>query len=309
MILNILFLFSIAFAQPNPGLINLANQGAIEINRPEIYSRVIAVGDIAGQYTRFFNLLVSTKLMSPDGVWMGEKSLMIITGNIIGSGPMNITVIDLLMNLTRQAELAGGKIIVLLGTEELKLLSKPYDYKNPSLERELNLRRMNLQQLTSPLQPRGIFLRSLPLAAKVGLWVFMNTGYFPSVLWPQFKSTAVSLMQRSLYNHDLLVGPTSIFSLGDWWKDLERRSIIKQRLALNELYGVVFGGADVTFNSPGEIAVSDEQRFIKVNTGIPLECGSKLGKILVFMSPQQMSVMGPAKVVSIAPGFIIKPLN
>ncbi|MBK9293517.1 MAG: hypothetical protein IPM57_03595 [Oligoflexia bacterium] len=302
MILALLFSLSLT-AQSQPRFVNPVNPGIIEITKPELYSRVLSIGDVNGNYAQLYNLLVSTQIISPEGKWLGAKSLLIFTGNLIGSGPQNIAVIDLMLTLMLQAETAGGRIIVLLGSEELSLLAKPGKYKNPALERELAERKLRLEHLISPYYPRGAFLRSLPIALKVGTWLFTHTGNYPPVLWDQFKVTAAQLLYRGYYDHELLIGPDSIFSNKFWWKNTEDKNAILQRLNANGFFGMVFGGQNETFNSPGEIGTSDAYRLIKVTVGtVPW-------KILAFLTPAQMKELVPPKIISISTGFIIKPLN
>ena len=80
--------------------------------------RVITVGDVHGDYEQFFEALRSSGLIDSQGNWVGGRTHVVQTGDILDRGPDSRKVMDLLMHLEPQASRAGGHVHVLLGNHE-----------------------------------------------------------------------------------------------------------------------------------------------------------------------------------------------
>jgi TPR repeat protein len=93
--------------------------------------RVIAVGDVHGDYEQFFEALRSSGLIDGNGSWIGGRTHLVQTGDILDRGPDSRKVMDLLMHLEPQAEQAGGKVHVLLGNHESMNLYGDLRYVSP----------------------------------------------------------------------------------------------------------------------------------------------------------------------------------
>lgn len=81
-------------------------------------ARVIAIGDVHGDYESFAAVLRSAGLIDKDGNWNGGKTQLVQTGDIVDRGPDSRAVMDLLIRLQRQAAAAGGAVHCLLGNHE-----------------------------------------------------------------------------------------------------------------------------------------------------------------------------------------------
>jgi hypothetical protein len=93
--------------------------------------RVIAVGDVHGDYEQFFEALRSSGLIDGHGNWIGGRTHLVQTGDILDRGPDSRKVMDLLMHLEPQADRAGGKVHVLLGNHEAMNLYGDLRYVSP----------------------------------------------------------------------------------------------------------------------------------------------------------------------------------
>ncbi len=80
--------------------------------------RVIAVGDVHGDYEQFLDVLLSAAVIDKDGNWTGGKTHLVQTGDFLDRGPDSRKVMDLLMKLEKEAKAAGGMVHVLLGNHE-----------------------------------------------------------------------------------------------------------------------------------------------------------------------------------------------
>ena len=80
--------------------------------------RVVAVGDVHGDYEQFTAVLASAGLIDGNGDWVGGRTRLVQTGDVVDRGPDSKAVMDLLMKLEKQAAAAGGGVHCLIGNHE-----------------------------------------------------------------------------------------------------------------------------------------------------------------------------------------------
>jgi hypothetical protein len=118
---------------------------------------VYVVGDLHGCYVQAVDLLQKSQLIDADLTWSARDATVCFVGDYVDHGPDGIGCIDLVMRLQREAALAGGQVIALLGNHEPMLLAAHRfgDQLNPLLGqtfadqwREKNGMPRDLAQLT-----------------------------------------------------------------------------------------------------------------------------------------------------------------
>ncbi|MFB0565363.1 MAG: metallophosphoesterase [Candidatus Aminicenantaceae bacterium] len=91
--------------------------------------KIVAVGDIHGDYENFVTILKSTGLIDEKLHWTGGKTHLVQTGDIMDRGPDAKKVYDLIRKLEKEAAAAGGKVHMLIGNhEELNITGIAFDY-------------------------------------------------------------------------------------------------------------------------------------------------------------------------------------
>ncbi|MGE0554836.1 MAG: metallophosphoesterase [Gemmatimonadales bacterium] len=80
--------------------------------------RIVAVGDVHGDFERFVGLLRQAGVIDGKNRWAGGKTHLVQTGDVLDRGPESRRVMDLLMALEEQARKAGGKVHALIGNHE-----------------------------------------------------------------------------------------------------------------------------------------------------------------------------------------------
>jgi len=82
--------------------------------------KIIAIGDLHGDYDHFILILKNPKvgLVDENLHWSGGKAHLVQTGDIMDRGDRAKEILDLLIRLEKEAEAAGGKVHVLLGNHE-----------------------------------------------------------------------------------------------------------------------------------------------------------------------------------------------
>ncbi len=80
--------------------------------------KIVAVGDIHGDYKAFIKILKGTELIDCKLHWTGGKTHLVQIGDVLDRGDYAKEILDLLMKLEKEAEEAGGKVHMLLGNHE-----------------------------------------------------------------------------------------------------------------------------------------------------------------------------------------------
>ena len=80
--------------------------------------RIVAVGDVHGDYEQFVKLLRGAGLLDKESKWAGGKAHLVQTGDVPDRGARSRDVMDLLMKLEKQAKKAGGYVHALIGNHE-----------------------------------------------------------------------------------------------------------------------------------------------------------------------------------------------
>lgn len=88
--------------------------------------KLIAIGDVHGQYDSFVRILRHAGLVDEQLNWAGGANYMLQIGDIFDRGPQPRMVDDLLDKLQRQAGDTEGEVIRLIGNHELELLLSNY---------------------------------------------------------------------------------------------------------------------------------------------------------------------------------------
>jgi TPR repeat protein len=94
-------------------------------------ARVVGVGDVHGDYEQLVAVLKSAGLIDDSANWIGGKTHLVQTGDILDRGGRSRDVMDLLMKLQKQAEAAGGYVHCLLGNHEAMNLYGDLRYVSP----------------------------------------------------------------------------------------------------------------------------------------------------------------------------------
>ncbi len=95
--------------------------------------RVVAIGDIHGDFEAFVSILQTAGLVNDRNRWIGGAATLVQTGDFTDRGSEVRAVMDLLMSLEAQAESAGGRVEVLLGNHEVMNLMRDVRDVNPQV--------------------------------------------------------------------------------------------------------------------------------------------------------------------------------
>ncbi|MEO7109858.1 MAG: metallophosphoesterase [Polyangiaceae bacterium] len=148
-------------------------------------SEIWALSDIHGDYAALTKLLAGANVITkvPDGpstvIWSQGAAVLVIVGDLIDKGPDAPDVVRLMMALQISAAAAGGKVIVTMGNHEAEFFANPYNDKasgEAGVDPELGAIGLTPDATAAGVDDIGLFLRDLPIAARVDDWFFVHAG-------------------------------------------------------------------------------------------------------------------------------------
>jgi hypothetical protein len=96
----------------------LADARQIDEFQWEGVERIVAVGDIHGDYDNYLATLRASGLVDKKGKWSGGKTHLVQTGDIPDRGPDTLRIIEHIEKLAKQAKRKGGRVHSLIGNHE-----------------------------------------------------------------------------------------------------------------------------------------------------------------------------------------------
>ena len=89
---------------------------------------VVAVADVHGDYDALVTMLRKAGVVDEVLGWAGERTHLVVVGDVLDRGPDSRRALDLLMRLEPLAEAAGGKVHMTLGNHEVMNLTGDLRY-------------------------------------------------------------------------------------------------------------------------------------------------------------------------------------
>ena len=93
--------------------------------------RIVAVGDLHGDYQAWLEIAQRARLIDRRSRWAGGSTVLVQTGDITDRGPDSLKIIRHLMRLQGQARRTGGRVIVVLGNHEAMNMTDDLRYVHP----------------------------------------------------------------------------------------------------------------------------------------------------------------------------------
>jgi len=93
--------------------------------------RVVAIGDLHGDYGQYIEVMKSAGLINNSGKWIGGETHLVQTGDITDRGADSRKIIDHLVKLSKQAKKKGGYVHLLIGNHETMNVIGDLRYVSP----------------------------------------------------------------------------------------------------------------------------------------------------------------------------------
>ena len=95
--------------------------------------RVVAIGDVHGDFDAFRGILEHAGIVNPAGRWIAGNTTLVQTGDLTDRGPKVRAVLNFIIDLEKQAAAAGGRVEVLLGNHEAMNMIGDGRYVTPAI--------------------------------------------------------------------------------------------------------------------------------------------------------------------------------
>ncbi len=93
--------------------------------------RIVAIGDIHGDYDNYMAVLKNAGVINRRGRWAAGKTHVVQVGDIPDRGPDTLKIIEHLQKLEKQAKKAGGRLHLLIGNHEHMNITGDLRYVHP----------------------------------------------------------------------------------------------------------------------------------------------------------------------------------
>jgi len=137
--------------------------------------RIVAVGDLHGEYDAFVKILRAAKVIDDKNNWIGGKTHLVQMGDILDRAPDSRRAMDLLMKLEGQAVKAGGRVHAIIGNHEAMVLLGEWHYVHPGEIRAFGGEEA-YRKAMGPKGKYGKWIRRLNAVIKVNDTLFVHAG-------------------------------------------------------------------------------------------------------------------------------------
>jgi hypothetical protein len=271
-----------------------------EFNLPAS-QKVVAVGDIHGDYDGLIKILRGMKLISASGKWTGGKTHLVMLGDLIHKGDESRAVMDFLIELEKEALSAGGRVHSLLANYEL-MATKGSDrnltyedletYDSYSKDRDQSLMTA-YKRAFSGSHKYAKWLRSRPAMVKINDTLFLHGGVTTKMLtgdlktinklvreWFMFYQGAAPMPERSTQWVVGAMGPLWSRSVAPYSYELEL-SELKQVLKHFGVNRIVVGHMKVDSLYDSLYHPEFDGRVFMLETGNSYAMGGKLSAAVI----------------------------
>ena len=99
-------------------------------------TRIVSFGDVHGDISALRTFLITANILDPNSsndepIWCGGETICVQTGDVLDRGDDELACFRLLATLARQAEKAGGQLLLLYGNHESLNAAGLFQYANP----------------------------------------------------------------------------------------------------------------------------------------------------------------------------------
>uniref|UniRef100_A0A6C0EI77 Calcineurin-like phosphoesterase domain-containing protein n=1 Tax=viral metagenome TaxID=1070528 RepID=A0A6C0EI77_9ZZZZ len=260
--------------------LSCSNSPPTEIKIDKNNSRIIAVGDIHGDFHTLLHALYKAKVINKNSEWIGGATIVIQLGDQLdkgGRGSISVDhtndsveelkIIEFLHNLHFQALANGGGVYSLIGNHELMNIMGDFRYVSP-----LHIDGFGgYEQRKELFKPGGALAVKLACNTngimKIGDWIFVHAGLLPEHI-ENFTLGNINKIVR-----DILLGKTNMNNIGP------------------EIYDLMFNQNSLFWNRYYTIDTNPEKCKILNKTLNILNIG-KTGGMVVGHTPQKHITSG-----------------
>lgn len=169
--------------------------------------RIIAIGDLHGDYAATIIALKKAKVIDNNLKWCGEKTYVVQVGDQIDKGGRGyqfqdpnseMKIMNLFDRLASEALQVGGAVFSILGNHEIMNIFGDFSYSTKSAITDMG----GIQSRRELFAPGGMlckrFCKYRNVVLKIGDWVFVHAGILPHIAKKYSLRQMNNMMRRFL---------------------------------------------------------------------------------------------------------------
>ena len=247
------------------------------------FTRLYALGDVHGGYDRMVSLLTRWGLIMGSPVspstseWTGGDATLVVTGDLIDKGSQSLEAIDLFRALETSAATRGGRVVVLLGNHEAEFLADPYNSKADAFDSELRSDGLD-PCLVATTAPRGVWLRTRPLGARIGDWFFAHAGETHGQTIVDLEQGLRAGLIANDFRDASIIGADSLLEARAWWESAP--GLAQRDADALAVAHIVFGHTPDALGPRGAIATGEGGVLFRIDVGMSPAIDDSAGALL-----------------------------
>lgn len=212
--------------------VSLAAALAVAASPAPQAARIVAIGDLHGDFSVWRDITGAAGLVDSSGHWTGGPTTLVQVGDVVDRGPDSLKIVRELMRLQKEAPKQGGKVIALVGNHEAMNVTGDLRYTTPAdfaafatrdsaalRERLYQARKTELEAKYRSRDPKmtadaihDAWIKATPLG-----WVEQRLAWAPSGEIGKWviRNPAVALVDGTLFVHGGLSVEASKLSLAE----------------------------------------------------------------------------------------------
>ena len=175
------------------------------LNNKSIFKNVdslFVVGDVHGRYNELINLLQKSQIIDIDLKWIAGKSHLVFLGDLFDRGNDVTKVLWFIYELEQKAELAGGKVHLVLGNHEIMTMTKDLRYISAKESTIAGVYKIKYDYMFHPTKSfLGSWLSSKPSVLKIDKNLLAHGGVVDlgTNSIPKFNQTVHSYIHSPMF--------------------------------------------------------------------------------------------------------------
>lgn len=162
--------------------------------------KIIAFGDIHGEFVHLVNMLIASQIIDENFNWIFGEGHLVFCGDIFDRGSQVTECLWLIYFLEKQAEQSGGFVHYLLGNHEVMSLTGDHRYLHQKYKKLASLLNLEYQDLFNLESELGRWLRNKNTLIAINDLLFVHAGISPDF---QIKISEVNrIVQEYLAGDD-----------------------------------------------------------------------------------------------------------
>ena len=196
------------------------------VNNTSIFNNVdslFVVGDVHGRYDQLINLLKKSNIINKELDWIAGKSNLVFLGDLFDRGNNVTKVLWFIYELEEKAEIAGGRVHLVLGNHEIMTMSKDLRYLG---KKESAIARVYGLEYNYMYHPNksflGSWLSSKPSVLKIDDALFAHGGIVDlgTNSINDFNQTVCSYIQDPIFLELMEDHPDSLIYDPQIWRNM-----------------------------------------------------------------------------------------